>query len=114
MMRNFLIGSLLLCFFFSCKKSNTSNCDAAATKGPLFTAVKTLIVSRCSGGGCHINGGNADGYNFDADCNIVDSWSAIQSACNSGSMPKSPQSKLSTSEKASINDWVNAGHRITD
>jgi uncharacterized membrane protein len=105
-------GSIL---FYSCeKKSENSNCDASATKGPLFTAAKTLIESRCSGGGCHINGGNADGYNFDADCSVVDEWSKIQSVCNSGSMPKAPQPSFSADEKAIINDWVSAGHRITD
>lgn len=87
------------------------------TSGPLFAAVRTLITNRCSGSGCHINGGNAAGYNFDPDCNIVSKWSQINGATVTYTlkkMPISPQALFTAAEKAIITNWVNAGHRYTD
>jgi hypothetical protein len=82
--------------------------------GPTFALVRTLISSRCSGSGCHMNGGSAAGYNFDADCSIVTNWSLINSsAVTNGNMPKSPQAKLTAAEKLIITNWVNAGHLYT-
>lgn len=81
------------------------------TAGPLFASVKTLITSRCSGSGCHANGGTAGGYNFDSDCNIISNWSKINSSVVvNGSMPESAQAKLTMAEKQKIADWINTGH----
>jgi len=33
-------------------------------QGPLFAQVRNLVTTRCSGSGCHMNGGNAAGYNL--------------------------------------------------
>lgn len=83
--------------------------------GPLFTEVKNIINTRCSGGGCHMNGANAAGYNFDNDCSIVTQWSKINSSSVTGNnMPKSPQAKLTTAEKQKITSWINAGRKYTD
>lgn len=85
--------------------------------GPLFSSVRTLISNRCSGSGCHMNGGNAAGYNFDPDCNIVSNWSQINRATvlyTLVKMPKSPQPLFTAAEKLIITNWVNAGHRYTD
>jgi hypothetical protein len=83
--------------------------------GPLFSSVKSLLASRCSGSGCHTNGGNAAGYNFDSDCNIISNWNMINSsAVTSTSMPKSPQAKLTAAEKQKITDWINAGHSFSN
>ncbi|MBS1573819.1 MAG: hypothetical protein JST09_00830 [Bacteroidetes bacterium] len=83
--------------------------------GPLFSSVKTLVTTRCSGSGCHTNGGNAAGYNFDTDCNIVNFWNKINSAAvTNGSMPLAPQAKLTAAEKQKITDWVNAGHTYSN
>jgi hypothetical protein len=91
--------------------NTTSATVAAKPSGPLYAAVKALVTTRCSGSGCHTNGGNAAGYNFDTDCNILNNWSKINSAgVTNGSMPKSPQSKLTAAEKQEITDWINAGH----
>lgn len=101
-----------------CTKTQTATVGVVAS-GPLFAQVRTLITTRCSGSGCHMNGGNAAGYNFDPDCTIVTKWSAINSTSvlySSGwvKMPKSPQSLLTAAEKAIITNWINAGHKYTD
>jgi hypothetical protein len=89
----------------------TSVVVAPQPSGPKFAAVRTLITNRCSGSGCHMNGGSAAGYNFDSDCSILTYWSKINSAAvTNKSMPKSPQSPLTSTEMQSITDWVNAGH----
>lgn len=83
--------------------------------GPLFAEVRNIITNRCSGSGCHMNGANAAGYNFDNDCSVVSQWSKINSSSVTGnSMPKSPQPKLTAAEKLKITTWINAGHRYTD
>lgn len=83
-------------------------------KGPLFTSMRSLITTRCSNGsGCHINGGNKAGYNFDSDCNIIKYWSQIEGACITGKlkkMPVNPQAALTAAEKKVITDWIAAGH----
>lgn len=84
---------------------------AAAPAGPKYTAVESLIKSTCNG--CHLNGGNDGGYNFDSPCSIVNSWSQINSSCVIRStMPKG--NKFNSAQKQIITDWVNAGHKFTD
>lgn len=101
-----------------CTKSQAFTVGVISS-GPLFAQVRTLITTRCSGSGCHMNGGTAAGYNFDPDCNIVSKWSQINSTCvlySAGwvKMPKSPQPLFTAAEKAIITNWINAGHRYTD
>jgi hypothetical protein len=91
--------------------STASVVVANQAAGAKFAAVKNLLTTRCSGSGCHTNGGSAAGYNFDTDCNIISFWSNINSAAvTNKTMPKSPQAKLTTAEMQTITDWVNAGH----
>lgn len=95
-----------------CTKTASATVGTAAA-GPLFASVKTLITNRCSGSGCHTNGGNAAGYNFDTDCKIVGYWSQINRSTvlyTMVKMPKSPQAFFSAAEKLIITNWVNAGH----
>jgi SprB repeat len=91
---------------------------AATPGGPLFTQVKNLLTTRCSGNGCHIgSGNNAAGYNFDNVCTIVSKWSQINQTTvtyTMKKMPISPQSLFTAAEKAIITNWVNAGHKYTD
>ncbi|MBL0357437.1 MAG: hypothetical protein IPP72_11375 [Chitinophagaceae bacterium] len=100
-----------------CTKTQTVTV-AVAPKGAKFTLMRNLITTRCSNGsGCHMNGGNKAGYNFDNDCSIVTNWSAINGSCITGqlsTMPISPQAPLTTAEKAVITNWINAGHKYTD
>lgn len=86
-------------------------------QGTTFAPVRALISARCSGSGCHMNGGTAAGYNFDTDCNVVKYWSQINGACVTGAlkkMPLSPQPALTAAEKQTITNWVNAGHLYTN
>ncbi len=101
-----------------CTKTATA-AVANVAMGPLFTNVRSLISTRCNGSGCHMNGGNAAGYNFDNDCNIVTKWSQINNtsviyANGWVKMPKNPQPFLTAAEKLVITNWINAGHRYTD
>lgn len=82
-------------------------------KGPLFTSMRSLITTRCTGTSCHMNGASKAGYNFDSDCNIIKYWSQINGACITGklkTMPVSPQAPLTATEKKVITDWITAGH----
>ncbi|MDP4263962.1 MAG: hypothetical protein Q8941_15650 [Bacteroidota bacterium] len=95
-----------------CTKTATVTVGTVAS-GPLFAGMRTLITTRCSGSGCHMNGGSAAGYNFDSDCSILSYWNQINGACILGTlvqMPKSPQPPLTAAEKAVITNWINAGH----
>lgn len=96
-----------------CTKTSTATVGTAAP-GPLFASMRTLITTRCSSGsGCHMNGGNSAGYNFDSDCSIVSNWNQINQACVTYTlkkMPISPQAILTAAEKAVITNWINAGH----
>ena len=93
-----------------CTKT-TSVTVGTAAPGTSFSAVKTLLINRCSGSGCHVNGGSAAGYNFDTDCGIINDWQKIQSAAvTRKSMPISPQAKLTAAEMKLIDDWVAGGH----
>jgi large repetitive protein len=99
-----------------CTKTQTATIGIVP-QGPTFAPVRTLISARCSGSGCHMNGGSASGYNFDTDCNVVKYWSQINGACVTGAlkkMPISPQPALTAAEKATITAWVNAGHLYTN
>jgi hypothetical protein len=85
-----------------------------AVMGPNFTNVRNIIHTKCTG--CHLNGGNDGGYNFDNDCTIVTKWSQIKGACvqpyTLRQMP--PSGSLNATLQAQITAWVNAGHRYTD
>ena len=79
--------------------------------GVKFNLVRNLMIVKC--GSCHFNGGNSGSVNFDDKCNIVTKWDRINTRCVvQGTMPQA--GPLSTSEKQTITDWVNAGHRYID
>jgi hypothetical protein len=99
-----------------CTKTATATVGTTA-KGPLFTNMRNLISTRCSGSGCHLNGQTTAGYNFDNDCSIVTFWNQINQSCVTYQlvrMPKSPQPLLTAAEKLVITNWITAGHRYTD
>jgi hypothetical protein len=99
-----------------CTKTQTATVGIVP-QGPTFAPLRALISARCSGSGCHMNGGSASGYNFDTDCNVVKYWSQINGACVTGAlkkMPISPQPALTVAEKAVITTWINAGHLYTN
>jgi hypothetical protein len=92
-----------------CTKSQSVTVSANPG-GVKFNLVRNLMIAKC--GSCHFNGGSNGGVNFDDKCNIVNQWDRINIRCVvQGTMPPTP---LSTSEKQTITDWVNAGHRYID
>ncbi|MFZ1528475.1 MAG: hypothetical protein WAT19_06990 [Ferruginibacter sp.] len=94
-----------------CVKS-TSATIAAAAAGTKFAAVRTLLNAKCTG--CHNSTTLAGGRDWTVNCTVVANKAAIQNrAVTIGDMPQGgPQ--LSTTEKAVITDWINAGGRLTD
>ncbi|RTL56106.1 MAG: hypothetical protein EKK37_16625 [Sphingobacteriales bacterium] len=93
-----------------CTQTGTAVVGTQAA-GPLFANVKTLIMSRCAGSGCHTNGGNSAGYNFDNECNIITYWSQIYDATVTYKLKQMPLGTLfNATEKQTITDWINAGH----
>lgn len=95
-----------------CTGSTTVNV-AAATAGPLFTAVRTLIQNNCQS--CHNNTIANGGMNWQVECNIVANKDRIKARAvdnNPSSMP--PTGPLPQSEKDKITAWINAGGRYTD
>jgi hypothetical protein len=93
-----------------CTKSQTVTVSSNPG-GTNFNLVRNLMIARC--GSCHFNGGTSGGVNFDDKCNIVTKWDRINIRCVvQGTMPQA--GPLSTSEKQTITDWVNAGHRYID
>lgn len=94
-----------------CEKSISVTVNAAGTAGPLFTAVKNLMATRCQS--CHNNTVQRGGMNWEVDCNIVAHKSNIKNrAIDLGTMP--PAGPLTANEKAVITDWINAGGNYTD
>ncbi len=96
----------------NCTKTTTAVVPTVPA-GPTFLAAKALVQSRCGGSGCHMNGQTQKGYNFDTDCNIVKFWSGIYGSTVThtlNTMPLSPQPPLTTAEKQTITNWINAGH----
>ncbi len=99
-----------------CTKTQTATVGIVP-QGTTFAPLRALISARCSGSGCHMNGGSAAGYNFDTDCNVVKYWNQINGACITGAlkkMPISPQPALTAAEKQTITNWINAGHLYTN
>ena len=97
-----------------CTGSQTATVGTAAM-GTQFSAVRSLINQRCSGGSCHLSGQSSGGYNFDNNCSIVSNWSLINLRCVSSSyMPPAPNAPLTTAEKAIITAWINGGHTFAN
>ena len=100
----------------SCSKEsedivNTPGADCsnpAIQKGPKFTAVESIINSKCVS--CHNGNQTPD---LRTACNIVNEWSDIKYRCvEVKTMPQS--GPLPTAEQQAITDWVDAGHKYTD
>lgn len=81
--------------------------------GPKFAQVKQIVSGYC--GPCHLNAGNSGNKNFDTDASIVAGWDRIKVRCVDGMPTFMPQGgQLTLLDKQRINDWVNAGHRLSD
>lgn len=115
-----VLCTVLSSYLYSCSKGDsvadmgttppaTGTCSGTA--GPLFTAVRTLVTSRCVS--CHNATSMNGGMNFATECNIVTAKTRIKvRAVDEGTMP--PTGSLSATDKATITNWINAGGRYTD
>jgi hypothetical protein len=96
----------------NCTKSTTATIGTGAA-GPLFSSVKTLVISQCKP--CHINGGNNGGVNFDLDCDIVAKKDRIKVRSVDGiPSPMPTNGSLTAAEKQKITDWINAGGKYNN
>ena len=94
-----------------CEKSISVTVNSTGTAGPLFTAVKDLISSKCLS--CHNNTNQQGAMNWAVDCNIVTHKANIKNrAVDLGTMP--PTGPLTDAEKAVITDWITAGGNYTN
>lgn len=95
--------------FEGCSKTETFVVGVNATKGALFTAVSSLIATKCSQT-CHTSGsGGAPRGIFATDCGIVSLKSMIVVKSVNSSM-----GNLSNTEKTKITDWIAAGGTINN
>lgn len=93
-----------------CEKTTTATVGELAN-GPLFTAVKTLINSKCTS--CHV-AGHISGIDFTVECNIVSRKTGIKTqAVDNETMPKGGPA-LTATEKKVITDWIDAGGKATN
>jgi hypothetical protein len=95
--------------------TTTGNGACVGQPGPLFTAVKNLIQTVCTG--CHNNAQTEGGMNFTVDCNIVTNKDRIKARAVDGNpspMPPPPNAPLSAADKKKITDWLAAGGTITN
>lgn len=94
-----------------CEKSVAVTVGSGGTIGPLFTAVKDLVTTRCKS--CHNNALANGGMNFEIECNIIKSKARIKvRAVDEGTMPQT--GTLPQSEKDIISNWITAGGTFTN
>jgi len=96
----------------NCTKSTTATIGTVSA-GPLFSNVKTLVISQCKP--CHVNGGNNGGVNFDSECTIVAKKDRIKArAVDENPSPMPPNGSMTPTQKKIITDWINAGGKFTN
>ncbi len=94
-----------------CERSGSVTISAASA-GTKFTAVRALLNAKCIS--CHSGGTPAGGKDWTVNCTVVANKASIQNrAVTIGDMPQGGPA-LTTTEKAIITDWINAGGRLTD
>lgn len=95
-----------------CTKSATVTVAANAS-GPLFAAVKAVIVANCNS--CHTGAAAQGGQNFGSDCNIVNAAARIKARAVDGNPSFMPQGgQLNATDKQKITNWVAAGGKYSD
>ena len=95
-----------------CTKSATVTVAANAS-GPLFAAVKAVIVANCNS--CHTGAATQGGQNFGTDCNIVNAAARIKARAVDGNPSFMPQGgQLNATDKQKITNWVAAGGKYSD
>lgn len=96
--------------------TTTSTTIGVKAEGPLFAAVKPVIIANCAVSGCH-NGSQSP--NYTVDCNIASSAlsvkaRAVDQAGTSTQMPQPPRAALSVADRNKITAWVSAGGKISN
>ncbi|HLF46592.1 MAG TPA: hypothetical protein VI548_09215 [Chitinophagaceae bacterium] len=96
-----------------CVKTTSITVTATAA-GPLFSAVRTILLANCAISGCHIGSTPTGGINYTQDCEIVVNKDRIKvrAVDNFGvgqQMPPPPSSGLSQADRNAIVNWINAG-----
>ncbi len=95
-----------------CTKTATVTVAANAS-GPLFAAVKAVIVANCNS--CHTGAAAQGGQNFGTDCNIVNAAARIKARAVDGNPSFMPQGgQLNSADKQKITNWVAAGGKYSD
>lgn len=95
-----------------CTKSATVTVAANAS-GPLFAAVKAVLVANCNS--CHTGAAAQGGQNFGTDCNIVNAAARIKARAVDGNPSFMPQGgQLNSTDKQKITNWVAAGGKYSD
>lgn len=90
-----------------CTKSASITVTAAAS-GPLFAAVKAVMIANCNS--CHSGAAAQGGQNFATDCNIVNAAARIKARAVDGNPSFMPQGgQLNAADKKKITDWITAG-----
>jgi hypothetical protein len=94
-----------------CEQSISVTVSSAGVAGPLFTAVKNLMASKCQS--CHNTSNQNGGMNWDVECNIISKADRVNTrAVTQGSMP--PTGALSQADKNIISAWITAGAGYTN
>ena len=92
-----------------CSSISGSAAIANAPAGPLFTAVKNILNTYCTG--CHGSASGQNGINYNDDCVIISQKARIKARAvdaNPSQMPPSGAG-LTTAERTAVTNWVNAG-----
>lgn len=100
---------------FTVNVNSTSACSGTA--GPLFIAVRNVMLTNCAVAGCHISPNPQNGMDFSDDCEIIAQKNRIKIRAVDGSptfMPPPPKSPLSAADKKKITDWIAAGGLFTN
>jgi len=94
-----------------CEKTAVVTVASSGIIGAKFTAVKSLIVSKCQS--CHNNAVANGGMNYQVECNIVTNRARIKvRAVDEGTMPQA--GPLTQAEKDIISTWIAAGGGYTN
>ncbi len=89
-----------------CEKSVSVTVNTSGVAGPMFTAVRNLLASKCRS--CHNSTVQNGVMNWEVDCNIVTNSDRIKvRVVDLGTMPQS--GPLPQSEKNIISNWIAAG-----
>lgn len=93
--------AVILLSVVSCGNKSSDDTAAATADSPEYTALKTIMVEKCAGSGCHSSAGVKSATWYSSETAFKANLTSIQSQVSSGTMPKSGSGFiLSADEKA--------------